>query len=757
MQRRGVQRWIGASLLVAGLMHLGANALMAGSGRVTVSNSKGLTLSVDSQWIDSGGYRPTRITLTPAAAAAADRSFHVEFHATTYYSNRSIVVSQDFDLPAGSLSATTTLRVPQYFPWQNYDLEIWEDGRYLKGLSQQRTTVTGGQDWAEGLPGVLIVLDKSATPPVVPAVPPGMTSAMITAAPDLRTATLASLLPNPEVQSGMRVATVQGGAATHLDSSIALPINELPQNWLDYSGLDIVCISLAQAKLMAAEEAARWNALRAWVVAGGNLLVSGVASDAPQLAELERLLNEPGRKIDEADPAKRGWTKPTPESFKAELRSPFGATKLGTASATNGMAAGMPGGPAIAVPAPAPQPQPQTPPAPVHDPPFVLRKHGLGLVVAVAADDLFAQQADQWLGLLNNIGLDRWVWYRRHGVSPQRENRDFWNWPIPGVGLAPVTAFQVLITGFVIAIGPLNYWWLRRRGKLHLLVLVVPLSAAFVTLALFSYALAVDGFGVRVRTRSFTLLDQRTGEASCWARISYYAGLAPAGGLKFPDDVAAIALLPQTPDDRYGELRRRTLSWSPGEQDLVNGWIPSRTPTQFLTVRSRRSVAGLHLKKAVAGSPRQIENHLGVGIERLLLADAEGKHYVARTIPLDGAATLEPADLVAESAAFRDLYNQRRPAVPQGFGRAASGFVSANRFRWTSPLNNSLPAAALQTSLLERELEAAMFHFGQMQGANPTGLKPRTYVAIVERSPEVEYGVASSEEEQSLHVVAGRW
>src|SRR3569623_1682892 len=157
MQRRGGHRWIGASLLVTGLLHLGAGSQMAWSVRVTISNSKGLTLSVDSQWIDSGGYRPTRITVTPAAAAAADRSYHVEIHATTFYSIRSLVVSQDFDLPAGSLSATTTLRVPQYFPWQTYDLEIWEDGRYLIGLSRQRISVTGGQDWAGGLPSVLIV------------------------------------------------------------------------------------------------------------------------------------------------------------------------------------------------------------------------------------------------------------------------------------------------------------------------------------------------------------------------------------------------------------------------------------------------------------------------------------------------------------------------------------------------------------------------------------------------------------------------
>lgn len=420
----------------------------------------------------------------------------------------------------------------------------------------------------------------------------------------------------------------------------------------------------------------------------------------------------------------------------------------------------MPGGaPAAAAPQPAqPQPaQPQPAPAPLHDPPFIYRAHGLGLVVAVAADDLLSQSAGEWQGLLNTIGSLRWVWYRRQGISAQRENREFWDWPVPGVGLAPVTAFQVLITAFVIAIGPVNYWWLRRRGKLHLLVMVVPLSAALVTLALFGYALAVDGLGVRVRARSLTRLDQRTGEVACWARIAYYAGLAPSEGLNFSSDVAAIPLLPQSQDERHGELRRRTMSWSSEGQNLVSGWIVSRTPTQFLTVRSRRSAAGLQVKSGQGSLPPQIENRLGVRIERLLLADAEGNHFRAEAIPSGGAAKAEPADLTAERIAFRKLYDLRRPQVPPGFDGQRSRLVATRRWRWTSPWNNSLPPATLSSSLLERELEFALLGFSRTQGGQAAGLQPRSYVAVVERSPEVEYGVDSYREEESLHVVVGRW
>ena len=85
----------------------------------------------------------------------------------------------------------------------------------------------------------------------------------------------------------------------------------------------------------------------------------------------------------------------------------------------------------------------------------------------------------------------------------------------------------MLITLFVLLIGPLNYWWLKRAKRLHLMVLTVPLAAIVTTAGLAAYAVLADGFDTKVRLYSYTTLDQRTGDAACWARLSYYSGLAP--------------------------------------------------------------------------------------------------------------------------------------------------------------------------------------------------------------------------------------
>ena len=91
------------------------------------------------------------------------------------------------------------------------------------------------------------------------------------------------------------------------------------------------------------------------------------------------------------------------------------------------------------------------------------------------------------------------------------------------------------------------------------MVLTVPLAAAVTTAGLFAYAIVADGFDTRVRAHSYTRLDQRSGDAVCWTRLSYYAGLSPGKGLTMPTDVAMYPILPAWAGD-----------WSVGEQrDLV--------------------------------------------------------------------------------------------------------------------------------------------------------------------------------------------
>src|SRR5690606_327498 len=200
-------------------------------------------------------------------------------------------------------------------------------------------------------------------------------------------------------------------------------------------------------------------------------------------------------------------------------------------------------------------------------PPFLTRASGLGLVAAIGSDGKFNAAAFNWNWLYNTIGPERWQWSMRYGVSLHRPNQDYWNFMIPGIGLPPVRQFQAIITLFVIVIGPVAYYWFRRRGILNLLVVAVPTAALVVTLAMFAYAYLADGLGVRVRARSFTHIDQRRGQAACWARLAYYAGIAPGGGLTFTDDMIVWPLELNPQSNPYGpyngsrDRAERFLDW----------------------------------------------------------------------------------------------------------------------------------------------------------------------------------------------------
>lgn len=707
------------------------NSVQAASGTSVSSVGHGLSLTVSTQWLDGGGYRPVHVAIVPAAPPLADQTLHIEFHAQQYYfGSRETAVSQDIEIPAGSTRVDETIAVPQHFSFQACKIEVWINGRYSTKLSLRSfAAATGAQ--MEGLPNVLVVAGAAA-----PAVPSTPTTPIALLAADPDSSLLASIFP-PDVSQqqyyGALAATTAAGVAAPLPTLITLPYTNLPRRWIELSSLDLICISLADFTSLAAGEPERCQALRQWTAAGGNLIVFDLGAQFGQLASVTKLLAAGAS--DGGLAGSTEWTRPSPDNLSDRL---------------NGAYLGFNSQPAVAT----------TPLVVADQPPFLVRHFGTGMVVAAETDDLFKQPAQHWIWMLNTLGPDRWLWYRRHGLSLERKNGEFWNWLIHGVGLAPVTEFRVLITVFVLAIGPLNYFWLRRRGQLHLLVVFVPLAALAVTLSLFGYALVADGLDVRVRARTYTQIDQRTGQAACWSRVSYYAGLAPGGGLVFPDDMVVLPLAAN--DGQASDMaHRQNVIWSTHKQELVSGWLASRTPTEFITVRSRTTQAGLRFVPPRGQLAPQVENQLGTRIVRLLLADGDGKHFHAANIAAAARVELAAVDPADEEAAIYDIVADHQPGLPEGFvpPNSSYGFGGGRRYRFTAA-NNSLPAASLAGGRLETNLRDAVMGPGKhVSWSKPDGfpLAPRNYLAIVERSPEVVFGIDDPREEKSLHVVVGSW
>ncbi len=590
--------------------------------------------------------------------------------------------------------------------------------------------------------------------------------------------------------------------AMELDA-LSLNLSAFPTRWIDYTAFDVVAISLDEARQLAKNQPATFEAIGRWARAGGQLWISDVGKELEHLPEVSKLLHVPetliavvaettssdnatqspdsGDKADEqakADShlAQEGWRPLRFRRFRSDGQvNTFMDRRTGIRRPVRDpeVIARLEGDPNMVM-----TEQRFDPDAAIAERRFVADssewyvEQGLGLgkvrafrganeaakfpqLPATANPNAVANSdAPDDLPESLSYGLRRVQrWDSRHGMTPDSTNAEFAKLLVPGVGLAPVTEFRVLITLFVLLIGPLNYWLLKRAKRLHLMVLTVPLAALVTTLALFGYAILADGFDTRVRAQSFTTLDQRTGEAACWARLSYYSGLAPGNGLIVPTDVALYPILPSWAGDS-NMMEQRDIVWSDSEAQLKQGWLNSRTPTQYLTVRARKSPHRIEVLDS--GEKLRVKNQLGAKILSLAVLNDAGQIYWGEDIAEDASAMLKPAERDDAIRRINKLIMDNMPQEPSALAAGESdlgALRSRSRYQVYGRYGLQFGTGKLSGNLAGE----ALTNLAGFGGQPALDLPTRTYVAITERGPEVEVGISYAKEEASFHVIVGKW
>lgn len=732
-----------------------------------VKPKSGLILQIDCRGIDANGYRPVRIQVRPISGTPlpADRQLRLVVQPNSHGLQTAPSVTKIIDLPEGSTAVDATLDIPQSGLWYSMNVEVYEDGDKLEDLSQPYIgwPATNYWDWTEARPTVLAI--DSDTPA------PAQRDSLISTfkfqgsdnsptynLPDIRNLIWVFPDPNRNVPGGI---TIGGGTPQISDANLLsqladtprtslIPPEELPSRWLELSQFDMAIISLADLQILAKQHPERLQALSDWAATGPMLIVYGVGTSFENLTSVESALKMPP--LPPGDNDYRGWIPADPQRHTEELISAREDILDSYEQATR------------AQPMFGPNYYPQqarpytnisgtetvlpSPPTP----PFVVRDFRLGKVVAYAAEQPFPGEPNDWKWLFNHVPRNHWMWYQRNGFSLHRTNDDYWTFLIPGVGEAPVISFLLLVSLFAVLIGPINYMFLGRARRLYLLLLTVPLGAVVVTLGLFSYALLTDGIGVRLRARSFTDLDQRSGRAVSWSRQSYYASLAPSRGLVFPDDATVFPIIHE-PGRLRGSGPQTRMTWDEEEQHLQSGYIFSRTAAQFMVLRAGESKEKLAVREGRAkGQPPQVTNQLATHIKYLLLRDKYGDHWSAENLKPDDATNLKPADLKKAGDQLLALYKENPPDFPRGYdpnmhNNAISLLMPS--YGWMN-VDTASSQPAMASSLLESNLATST-----RPGTHELGRK--TYVAVTRSSAAVPYGVERVREEASLHIIRGRY
>lgn len=690
---------------------------------------QGYRLEIYDQWPSHGAYRYVRFALQANPPLPEDATVTIRYQGFNYDAQPHAQVEQDFELPAGKAGLTEfAMSVPNHSFISHSRAQVWINGVPQSSLDTiVHNNGNGGQDPIQ-------VLD-------------------VTPARDMAT----SRLP---VDS------------SHQLNRTYMSPGALSPSWIDYTAVDVVCIRRGQLQELIKEQPRVWQAIRHWVSAGGNLWIDEMGDHRQTWPEVAQWLGLPADGlVDQGLSPQATWQALKASAEFDGLRDWFDEVlrlSIRAGNRTNNLGLGQIAGHVITLQGPDGQwmveeAPPETPPDDemfdelygddANLPSWALKEKqeearllrqltrqvegirecswGLGHVVLFAGPWNESMTVFSGADLVPDFASYPRMHFRINGDILRHGYRDFWDWVIPGVGRPPVVLFQVLISLFVVAIGPLNYFMLRRKGRLHLLVVTVPLSAALVTGGLIGYAALAEGFETYARVRSFTYLDQTRGEAACWSRQTYYAGVAPADGLRFPTDVA-VYRYPSSWEDTDNVLLET--EWN-RDQQLTRGWIQSRTLAQFMCLRSRATTAALEVDSQ-AGAPPRVTNRLGTNVRALLLTDGDGKTYGGLNLAENDQAELQTNQLVEAASAIYDMIQNN----PLG-DRPAGGRVTAI---------NMYDRDFLEW-LIHQVAESAAVTGGQNQN-----LPPRTYLALVEASPEVPLG-CEAKQVNSLNLVWGRW
>jgi hypothetical protein len=544
-------------------------------------------------------------------------------------------------------------------------------------------------------------------------------------------------------------------SASRSEDHQQIPPLNLPDSWIDYTGLDIVAIPLAT---LAKIDSDSRQALIHWTESGGTLLVYDVKTPVGKAKDLARLLGLSSREGAGGD-----WAMADPTRRRTVQM--IQTDQYGNAINVGSVVGAIKGDQFnIAAQLLQLDEQYQTDPEVIKKAvlaeiarlgiavdgeksagfvwagtrqAFASRRLLQGQVFAFT-DNPFPGSPHDWNWFLETLGNDRFQWTQRNGLSARHQDESFLQFLIPGVKGVPVYAFLILITLFTVLIGPLNYFFLKGRKQLYILVVSIPAIAFLTSIMLFGYSAVAHGFGIKSRIRSVTVLDQRSKTALTTSRVAMFAGMAPSSGLQFSPETAVYPLWAEEQTFRGGSV-----DWT-DTQSFQGSWLRSRTRTQFVTVTHRRERGRVEFESPANGK-MAVSNGLEWKIEMLVAADEKGNLYVARNIPAGGSTRMQRATN-DDFESLSKLLRRHPLEMPENVTNGRTQLFDMNPYRYMDGQQRSISYSGNQ---IERSID-------QLRGlaSRPEALDGR-YLAVLAENPDVEIGVEETTERAGYHLLIG--
>ena len=708
------------------------------------ANAQGYNIEYLDSWPTTGGMKFIRVRITPVSGAAKDDlDFYAVAKSATYQSGV-LTVSTVIPVRKGDASATGELYVPGF--GYNHSFHVELDGN----LREDR------KDFAPRFyDSNYYVAQASSVDGVTPTIV--FASSAVIADDSVQYTALNKTIPSDmAVYNSLGIEdgkldlddlnqwysgsnAVGGGSRTSVNINgfssrftTAMSLESLPSKWFAYEGIGILVITMDDMKLLSKNHPGKLLAIERWVAASGRLVVLNCGSKLEKTEQVLELLGDSNQNVREnrqctflKKPISNSKVKLVQKAIdeKTQVNGYSEYQQIIASQAVQTLDLRI---------------------ARSHDTlrnsigkkerSFISVGFQQGEVIAVSdeASDWGAGGDDRWIKFALFLKSTRPRFSSDHRVLNEATIRDF---GFPEFDEPPRYFFEFSIVLYLLAVGPLAFFVLKRRRQLNLMFVVVPVISALCCTTILGYAVFAEGFDTRVNLFTVTSLDQRSGRQATSSVAHIYSGLTPS---PYRFDGSSYGLV------NFSERGRALyVNWGDNVETVSGGEIRARTNHQLFARTSNESESKAVFSFSGSGdsATASVRNELGVPIAGIAFisddCDATEAWYCGR-VEVGQTSTATKMKMPDITSEMKEIVNERS---------GMTVFGSKGNYRPSYGGNND--------SSVEIELMNAWRMNYVLIRKNLERSKGTGYMAITDEPINYEMPVENAKIQSQFHVVKG--
>ena len=456
---------------------------------------------------------------------------------------------------------------------------------------------------------------------------------------------------NSSIYNGTRSPMKIRGLSSDFIS--ALSLDSLPSKWFAYEGLGAVVITMEDLKLLSTKHPDKLLAVERWVAASGCLIVLNCGSKLEKSEQVLKLLGDSNSNVrdnrkcvfkykpvdkEKIDSARKALgNRFSPMNYQQQAQAAVAIDDIDDRyprkSDTFKNVIGS-----------------------QREDDYVSIEFERGRVIVVT------DEASDWsteAGKDSNLWINFASFLRATGSDTGEFHGVLRNGTIRNIGFPefdqpPRYVFEFSIMAYLLAVGPVTFFLLKRKHKLNLMFVVVPFISVLFCSSILGYAIFSEGFETRVNMFTVTSLDQRSGRQTTSSIAHVYSGITPSSYRLTGPTYGLVNL----------SLAGRELrtNWSDAGQEITGGEIRARTNHQLSARTSNETENRLVFSFDASGDSASVRNQLGVpvGAVAFLSEDcAKEEAWFCENIGAEQIAEAKKMSISEIAAKVRDIVHAR--------------------------------------------------------------------------------------------------